>query len=261
MKDKKRFSFTVLTILFAAIFFCSNANGGFVLCDANKIQGGGVVKEKGGKGVKVKIKWTDQYGHEILETGVKTIGDDGFVEFKAPLKDFVTGKYVCDFNQYAILLNAGEVSWLEAVAFEPSGDDFLVTPFPDYIRENLGYYVELRIPDLYADTDGSGELGEGDVLYSAVNLADYLPAGVDFQIDDIFSISNGTISSLPGFLFGTEPILRDASSPNGFVNPSPFTGTAYALTEHDVYTVPEPATFLLLGLGGSLLLRRRKVQC
>jgi hypothetical protein len=158
----------VFLSLVALVSTCDFANAGFVLVSEGKIQGGGVVKDEAPEGSKVYVEWTDKDGKVIWKTATQTVGKQGFVKFRAPTKD-TKGNYVSDFKQWVRYPNAGEVSVLDVVAFEPFGTDFLVTPFPDFIRENLGLYLDLRIPDLYSDTNGDGNLGDGDVLYSATS--------------------------------------------------------------------------------------------
>src|SRR5262249_35086420 len=114
------------------------------------------------------------------------------------------------------------------------------TPVEDFINETG--FTNIRIPDLYA----------GDVLYSAVNLQVFAPAHVNFELGDVFSIVNGVSPQLPGMVFGTQPINRDESNPDDFLNPAPFTGMGEASTLHQI--IPEPATLTLLGVGALVLL-------
>lgn len=278
----------------------SAANAGEFVPSNDKTQPG-VVRDKGPKGTEVFIRWSDKDGNISLKTDTKTIGENGVVDFPVPVELGATfcpmgivvlpdGKEACrgnsqnrpvkDFQQYTkksgaipkqqlnqLQQTSGEVSVLDVSSFKPIGEDFLVIPFTTFVAENFGINRELRIPDLYADTDENGILGEGDILYSAVNLVDSVDrinAGFTFNIGDSFAIINGSSSLLPGFLFGTQPITRDANSLTGYINPEPFTGDGFVLTEHTVeVVVPEPtSTLSLLALGtlgaGSVLMRKQK---
>lgn len=146
---------------------------------------------------------------------------------------------VYDFVQFS--KDPDPVSWLSVEAFVPSGSDFLEYGVFDMIARFAGLGVPVPIPDLFGDTNGDGSLDTGDVLYAAVNLAEYIPAHVRFLIGDRFDIVDGTTLALPGMVFGTEPITLDDTSPNGFSNPAPWTGTGDALTAHLPEAVPEPA--------------------
>ncbi|MDB5292994.1 MAG: hypothetical protein JWL69_4235 [Phycisphaerales bacterium] len=141
---------------------------------------------------------------------------------------------------------------LSVESFAPSGSDFSQNSVSDELFETLGDGVELRIPDF--STDGS------DTLYSAVNLVNYIPGHVSFQIGDTFTITNGKSGALPGFVFGTSDILMDATSPDGFGNTSPFTGTITVAGENDPSSsipLPPPVSAGLVLMGGLWALRWR----
>jgi len=256
MKERLRF----IALVFIGLLSMSHlAYGAFI--QGGQIKGGGKVKDAGPKGTQVFVFWTDKDGNAIGLTQTKTIGDSGYVEFTAP-KLGENGLPVADFQQHAILSNPGAESVLDVVAFQPQGTDFLVTTFPDFIRNLLGVGVELAIPDLYADTNHDGVLGAGDVLYSAVNLFEYTKNGIPSSFPSSFMIgANGTSTDLPGFLFGYDPIVRDSNSATGLTNPNPFSGPASMLSEHFV-SVPEPGTLALLGggLAGLWTTKRRRAQ-
>jgi PEP-CTERM motif len=226
----------------------------WILVAEGNIKGGGVVTDAGAPGTTVFVDWTDKDGNVIGHTFPQVIGSNGKVTFPAP-RGFERSEFdrrlifVADFKQYAKVANPGETSVLDVVAFEPLGADFLVTPFADFIGMKLGFGREVRLPDLYGDTNSDGALGPEDILYSAVNLALYMAVPApDFQLGDSFVITNGTTPLLPGFIFSISPIQRDAISPNGFINSAPYTGLAFALTEHDVSQIPEPSTMWMLAI-------------
>lgn len=114
------------------------------------------------------------------------------------------------------------------------------------------------IPDLYADTNGDGHLGNGDVLYSLVDIRAFFAPPPSFALGDVFTITGGVSSALPGMMFSTTPFVFDHNNPNGFSG-TPFDGSAQALTDHDL-SVPEPASIGLFAasLTMLLLLRMRK---
>ena len=245
---KARIIAPILGLAAATMFAMSAHSATFVLVDEGKIKGGGLVTELGSPGDQVRIKWTNKNGQEIGKTGIQTIGASGKTVFRAPKVQ--QGQTVADFKQFVKKGNAGEVSELEVFAFEPDGVDFLVTPFNDYVRMQLGWNQDLRIPDLYADTNGDGGLGEGDVLFSAVNLVDYFAGGLasDYSFGDQFSVVNGAVTQLPGFFFGLDPFVRDPNAFNGLINPHPYSGEATVLSEHLVSAVvPVPAAVWLFG--------------
>jgi hypothetical protein len=128
----------------------------------------------------------------------------------------------------------------------------------------------LRIPDLYADTNGDGVIGQGDVLYSWADLRVYPQEEPSFSLGDHFTVVNGRVAALPGMWFSTTPIFLDS-----VLGPQPSggewfssalrapeataldagTGDSVVLTEHElVSTVPEPAQWLLLLAGGAGLI-------
>ena len=90
-------------------------------------------------------------------------------------------------------------------------------------------------------------------LFVAVDLTQWLSFPTSYNIGDQLTITNGTSTLLPGFLFGTAPPLL---GPNGYESSALFTGDAIILAEAD--GIPEPSTIVLFGLSGLVLLRRRR---
>lgn len=227
----------------------------------------GKVTDTGPPGTQVGVVWSGVRNGVRVDLGrppppIQTIGASRFVDFplpeggkaKDPLGDLQT---ITDVTQFTKLPNAA-ASVLQIAAFVPSGGDFQISPLITYVQNNIAIGKELSIPDLFADTDGNGVLGIGDTLYSTVNLADFLPASVNFNFGDTYSIVNGTSLLLPGMLFGVQPIVPNASNPTGYDNPAPWTGTAMALASHGIVAIPEPGTILLLGIGFIALFRCRQ---
>jgi hypothetical protein len=239
-------------LAFASVVAALAAAGGPARAEfvPKPIRGGGVVTEPGKVGTQVAITWTGSNGQPLGTTPIQRIGAAGFVQFTAPNRSpDVNGRpqLVYDYIQFS--KDPDPVSWLSVEAFVPSGPDFLEYNVFDFIADSLGDGVALRIPDLFGDTDGNGVLDSDDVVYAAVNLADYIPGHVSFSLGDTFDITDGSTAALPGMIFGTAPITLDPSSPNGFSNPDPWTGTGEALTEHDNVAVPEPGAWILLICG------------
>ena len=68
----------------------------------------------------------------------------------------------------------------------------------------MGDGVFVSVPDLWADTNGDGMIGSGDILYSLVDLRAYLNGGNGpvpaFVPSESFTIVNGRVASLPGIM-------------------------------------------------------------
>jgi hypothetical protein len=155
---------------------------------------------------------------------------------------------VADVRQtLKILKNSGEVSDLsiESVLFDPvSGTFELVNIFGTLADRQI--FDEVLIPDLFGDTNKDGVLGEGDVLYSLVDLNVYLNLIPSFSLGDSFVMVNGTTPALPGMSFSTTPFAFD---PETGLSGTPYTGTGVAEGEHGVTVIPEPSAIVLLASG------------
>jgi len=146
-----------------------------------------------------------------------------------------------------ILRQSGEVSDLsiESVIFDPTSGTFeLVNIFGTLAQRGIA--DEVLIPDLFGDTNKDGVLGDGDVLYSLVDLNIFLNSIPIFNLEDSFAIVNGTTPALPGMSFSSTPFAFDSET--GFSG-TPYTGAGVAEGEHGVTVVPEPSAIGLLGLG------------
>lgn len=146
-----------------------------------------------------------------------------------------------------ILSAGGEVSDLsiEALVFDATLGQYQLFNIFGVIEQFVGY-KEVYIPDLFADTNGDGSLGDGDVLYSLVDLVSYLPALPSVDLGKSYTIVNGQVPELPGMLFSTTPFTFDAIT--GF-SWSPLDGQGITEGLHGVAATPEPSTILLLGSG------------
>lgn len=140
--------------------------------------------------------------------------------------------------------------WIEAMYWDPLTHSFYLSSVFDELYR-LHPNVALSIPDLYADINQDGTIGEGDTLYSLVNIPEYLQAIPTHAFDQVFSIVNGTVAALPGMYFSTTPFVFAPNSTNG-LGFTPYTGAGVELTDHVVET-PEPQTVSLL-LAGLLAL-------
>lgn len=153
----------------------------------------------------------------------------------------------------------GEVSdlSLESVHFNSASNTYSLQDLFGTIQHAFGNSVVVKIPDLYADTNGDGSLGTGDELFSLVDLSVYLNNNPTFTEGETFSIVNGRVAGLPGMLFSTTDFTFNPST--GFSG-TDYTGDGTVESEHDVEAVPEPGSLLLVGSGlvgiGSVLRRR-----
>jgi hypothetical protein len=229
-------------LLFAAVVLSGSFSCLAAIVTPIPLNGAGTVEERGKPGTQVAITWTTNSGVPLGTTPILIIPAGGVLRIPVPaMSPNANGnlRRVYDYVQFS--KDPGQVNYLSTEALVPSGGDFIQYTFLDFILMSLGPAGSVAVPDLYADTNQDGVLDEGDVLYSAVNLAAYIPAMPSFNLGDTFTITNGTSLLLPGMLFGTQPITIDPTSLDGFSNPAPFTGVGTALTEHVNVVTPEPS--------------------
>ena len=148
---------------------------------------------------------------------------------------------------------------IEAVAFDPDTGSLFINNIFSVIAEHVGFGASIFVPDMFADTNGNGTIGEDDVLYSVVDLYEYLDSASPFSVGQTFDIVDGVASGLPGMMFSTTPFTFDPSI--GFVGGTQFNGVGQADTLHDMQALPAPSTLALLGasvlalIGGGLARR------
>jgi hypothetical protein len=176
---------------------------------------------------------------------------------------------------------AGAVSILniESLGIDPETGLWVYEgAFHRILMSTGGAPASLNIPDLFADTNGDGEIGEGDVLYSWVDIFTYLQAPPTFSLGDEFFILDGQVAELQGMWFSPTPIFLDpllGPRPSGgqWYNPAAPLFSSFAanngtnsitLTAHTIEVdVPEPAAWAMLVVGfGAMgaVLRRRRAQ-
>lgn len=145
---------------------------------------------------------------------------------------------------------------IEAVVFDPVTNTYYHESIFDRLAESQGVGVSAFFPDLFADTNSDGVVGEGDLLYSLVDLNVYLNSIPSFALGDVFEIVNGTVAGLPGMMFSTTPFSFDDAS--GYDSGTPFTGTGETNSSHEVSAeIPIPSTLALLGVGLAALANSR----
>ena len=144
--------------------------------------------------------------------------------------------------------------YIESVYFDTQTNSYYMDGVFDLLHAMYGDNVFVHIPDLFADTNGSGGLDEADELYSLVDLRQFLPNPPDFGDNQAYTIVNGHVAGLPGMKFSTTPF--SFSSSTGWDDGTPFTGEGVTYSYHSIES-PEPAALSLLVLG-CLMLRRRR---
>ncbi|HWY22646.1 MAG TPA: PEP-CTERM sorting domain-containing protein [Candidatus Acidoferrum sp.] len=192
----------------------------------------------------------------IGKGGTGTLNFSGNFE----VKDKATGvvmtinaSAIDDFQQFlnGIQIVGGPVIKTDAQAalegaFLGSGPTFAFSP----LARNLPLFPgSVPCPDFLTDLNGDGIISSKDNIFVAVNLSQWAPVASSFPLDTKFSITNGLSALLPGYYFSVTPITFNPSL--GFTSSDPFSGTVFTVAEHDLSSVPEPATWLLF-LGGAL---------
>jgi PEP-CTERM motif len=113
------------------------------------------------------------------------------------------------------------------------------------------------IPDLYA-ADANGLIDPNGILYSLVDLTQYVPTMLPFSLGQQFNVVNGVVAGLSGMKFATGDFTFDPAT--GFTGGTPYTGIAVAETAHVFPSVPEPETLTLLGIGAALIAVKRSFR-
>lgn len=128
----------------------------------------------------------------------------------------------------------------------PDGPGYTMAVMNDWLSANYG---DNRI----AFTDAMSETTDISI---AIDMEAWRLSGSPAAIPmgTPIDVLNGVSPLLPGYQIGTSPV--EFSAGGGWLNPSPFTGTIYSFGEIG-FAVPEPASLVLLLMGGASLLRRR----
>jgi hypothetical protein len=166
---------------------------------------------------------------------------------------------------FGTLLETSDLS-IESVFFNSQTSEYELVDDFRTIAVMVGNKVPVEIPDLFADTNGDGVIGAGDILYSLVDLRQYLLHPPSFSLGDHFTIVNGTVASLPGMWFSATPF---SFSPNsGFTSASALlaagglSGDSVAGGSHTLVSTPEPSSWAMLvggfGLTGWAMRRARR---
>jgi len=162
------------------------------------------------------------------------------------------GKVIYDVHQVTkVLKDSGEINDLkiEAVYKDPSTGRFELGNIFGAIADQKGIGQTVWIPDLFADTNTDGILGEGDLLYSVVDLNVFLVNAPSFNLGDTFNFANGPAAELPGMIFSTKPFTFAADT--GWTSDGgDFTGAGSAESIHgDTPTVPDPSAWIPVTAG------------
>jgi hypothetical protein len=212
------------------------------------------------------ITGNDQNGNAWPQTRTN-VRRDQFVDFNVPAGQ-IGGQNVADWRQrsriHSTPTNApgGAVelgtNWLdiESIFHDTNTNTYYVDGVFDLISAVYGNNVFVHIPDLFADTNGSGGLDDNDVLYSLVDMRVFCANAPGFNDNDLFQIVNGQVPALPGMRFSTTPFTFSPSS--GFDNGTPFSGNGEVLSYHSLSSVPEPLSAAASLCALLPLLMRRK---
>lgn len=151
---------------------------------------------------------------------------------------------VYDVKQRVTETNPGATADLEIEALyrDPLTGQYLLGNIFGAIADKFGMDHEILIPDLFADTNGGG-LGEGDVLYSIVDLNAFMVSLPSVSLADTYNVVDGLVTALPGMQFSTTPFVFDRTA--GFVGTA-YTGPASVDAYHGASGIPEPTMAPLL---------------
>jgi hypothetical protein len=160
---------------------------------------------------------------------------------------------------YGQSANGEEATDTKLTVTRPANDPELSSAF---IMGSPGSLFQAEISEALLSTIG---LNEFDVpmlfndsvsdIFAAVDLAKWLANPPVVNIGDVFSVTGGVSSSLPGFIVGTSPIRF--SSDAGWITDNPFTGSVTAIALVDGSAIPDLSPFWETGSGalGLFLLR------
>jgi len=236
--------------LYLGLFICAQASAEIF----DRPKNGKVVERTNMKEATLNVWVTDKDGNDIQPQLVTdwqiNSSYNWFRVFTVP-KKWALNIAVKDFRQELELTgNTGEVSDLkfESINLDPDTNEFVLFNVFGVMAQKVGLFQDVIVPDLFADTDDSGDLGAGDVLYSLVDVNVYLdniPSITEGGGGASFNIVGGVTSALPGMLFSTTPFSFNPTT--GFSG-TDFTGIAFAEATHTITATPEPSTGILLGV-------------
>lgn len=255
----------------------------------------GMLEDEGPVGARIEVTWTTCRNNVNIEANnigyPGTIppnpngGDRNSVKIRIPQKATFTREGgggseslpVTDFHQkvtHPSITNStsrgapeGATNYLGGAAYRFLTPDHMRMSFlEDAIFELVGDDVRISIPDGFGDTNGDGVIGDGDVIYSAVNLYEFAPARSSWSFGQFFDVVDGVCDLLPGMAFGTAPITFSVDAApfgsgrtviSGMDNPQPYTGSIRIDAAHTV-SVPAPSIALMLAPPILFTARRRR---
>jgi predicted aspartyl protease len=213
------------------------------------------VTERAAPGKVITVRWTFQ--DETILKQSKTVGASGEAKFSGPfgytdIRQVTSGTTPTDPGTADLLIAALDTA---------DNGELFFAPFVDRIFDLNAFLGELAVPDLFPGIDltGDGFITDDDILYSVLaDIEDFVATLPSFSFGQTFGIVNGVSSLLPGMLFSTDPFTFDPLL--GFTSSSLFTGPGITEAAHfvDLQPVPEPGTFMLLGIGYAAWYWRRR---
>lgn len=228
---------------------------------------GGIITEHNffGSAKHFTVHITDKQngGKDVMQIDAGVVPSGGEVQVKVPPPG--AGINHCDaFNtSEAVAMGGGgpgnielgtkQELKIEALFIDPNTGHVILGSIFDFLGQ--AYHGKfLILPDLWGDTNGDGVIGAGDYLYSLVDINAYTHGGSDLLADvnarfvpgQEFQIVNGMVGALPGILFSTTEFTFDPV--NGYQG-TPYTGSGFAVTDHELASVPEPPTLTLFFAG------------